>query len=161
MDNHQLPVTFRPHPVGVFLWLFVAPLIGIGLFIGFRWLEMPLVAQAFAGLLTLCVIATSIHVLTSYFAMTETGIKTGYFFGASGNWDEIDAWTRWGKNGSLFVRFRNGRIVGTGGWAFYGDRVDQLESILRERSGEPAKGDAGVLPRILDLTVGGLFRSAG
>lgn len=160
MNLPDLPLKYRPHPVGVFLWLIVAPAIGIGLFGGFRWLGMPLFAQVFAGLLTFATLASSLHVLTSYFNITEHGIDAGYFFGASGSWDEIDAWTRWGKNGSLFIRLKNGRIVGTGGWAFYGDRVDILESLLRAHVGEPSHGDAGVLPRILDLTFGGLMRNA-
>ncbi|MFK7818085.1 MAG: hypothetical protein AB8G99_05170 [Planctomycetaceae bacterium] len=161
MNRPGLPLHYRPHPVGVFLWLIVAPAIGIGLFCGFRWLEMPFLAQVFAGFLAAGVLLTSLHVLTSYFKITENGIVAGYFFGASGSWGGIDAWTRWGKSGSLFIRFKNGRIVGTGGWAFYGDRVDVLESTLRTYVGEPTHGDDGVIPRILDLFVGGLMRNAG
>ena len=160
MNPPDLPLAYRPHPVGAFLWLIVAPTIGIGLFCVFRWLEMPYFAQVFAGLLTVATLASSLHVLTSYFYITEDGIEAGYFFGASGSWNDIDAWTRWGKNGSLFIRFKNGRIVGTGGWAFYGDRVDTLESMLHAYAGDPTHGDAGVLPRILDLTVGSLMRNA-
>ena len=125
----------------------------------FYTIGAPKFALVFIGCLIACALLSSVYVLTSYFAMTETGIRSGYFFGASGNWKDVEAWTRWGKQGSVFLRFRNGRIIGTTGWAFYGDRVDELEALLRERVGGPTSGDEGVLPRLLDLTIGSLIRN--
>ena len=126
----------------------------------FHTIGAPVFALVFIGCIIACALLSSVHVLTSYFTITETGIQSGYFFGASGGWSDVEAWTRWGQQGSLYIRLRNGRIVGTTGWAFYGDRVDVLESVLREHAGEPATGDAGVLPRLLDLTIGSLIRNA-
>jgi len=155
MTDNQLPITYRPHPVGLFLFLFVVPSVAVALFAASRWwFATPVVIQVVFASMSIFMLLNCIHVLTSSFAMTEIGINAGYFFGASGGWEDIDAWTRWGANGSLFIRFKNGKIIGTGGWAFYGDRVDSLEALLLERVGKPALGDAGVAPRLLKILMG-------
>ena len=157
MTDKQLPIIYRPHPVGVFLFLIVAPSMAIALYAASRWwFEAPVIIQGVFAAMAIFTLLNCIHVLTSSFAMSESGIKAGYFFGASGRWDDIDAWTRWGANGSLFIRFKNGKIVGTGGWAFHGDRIDRLEALLLERVGKPALGDAGVAPRLLKMIMGNL-----
>ena len=162
MTKNQLPITYRPHPVGVFVFLIVAPSMAVALCAASRWwFETPVVIQVVFALMAIFTFLNCIHVLTSSFAMTEIGIDAGYFFGASGTWNDIDAWTRWGAHGSLFIRFKSGKVVGTGGWAFYGDRVDRLETLLLERVGKPSTGNASVAPHLLKMMIGDPPRGAG
>ena len=152
---------FRPHLVGHFAWWLAAPAIWCVLYFGFRFVEMPAPAIYFVYLLGIGVLLSAIYVSTSYCKITEEFLETGLLFRTRIRWNEIEKWTRWGENGSLFVKSRSGKILGTGSWAFYGDRVDRLENMLIERYGEQATGDDGVLPKFLDIFIDGMIRSAG
>jgi hypothetical protein len=159
MTQLQLPVTYRPHPVGVLFWLLVATPASLGMFAVFRWvLEAPLFAQMFIAFLVLAIAVSAIAIAFSYFKVSEEGIESRYFRHAKGKWTEVEAWTRWGDDGTLYIRFKNGRIIGSDGWALGGDDVDQVVELLETRVGEQSKGENGVLPRLVDAFLGGLMR---
>ena len=161
MENSvRLPQTFRPHFAGYIAWLIVAPAVWCILLFGFMAVGAPFAVLCFLGLLGLGVLTSALIVTTSYCTITETGISVGLYRRVTRTWADVDKWSRWGDNGSLFIRFNDGRIVGTSGWAFYGDRTDLLEAVLTEKVGSATLGEAGVLPWLLDMFAGHVIRGA-
>ena len=159
MSNNE--TIFRPHPLGHLAWCLAAPAIWCVLFYGFNIVGMPPLAIYFVYLLGIAVLLSAFHVSTSYCKITEEFLETGLMFRTRIRWNDIEKWTRWGKNGSLYIQSQSGKILGTGSWAFYGDRIDRLETMLTERFGAQTTGEDGVLPRLLDIFVGSMIRSAG
>lgn len=159
--THKEDIVYRTHPVGHIAWWLIAPAIWFALYFCFRFVEMPAPAIYVVYLLGIGVVLSAIYVSTSYCKITEEYIETGLMFRTRIKWSEIEKWTRWGRNGALFVKSTSGKILGTGRWAFHGDRVDRLEQMLVERFGAQATGDDGVLPKVLDIFIGGVIRSVG
>ena len=160
MNDPQLHIVFRTHPVGHIAWWVIAPAIWLAIYLTFRTVGMPPSGMYIIYVMGLAVLISAIYVSTSYCKINGSGLETGMFPKREMGWADIEKWTRWGENGSLFVQSRNGEIIGTGSWAFYGDRIDQLEQLLLDNCGEPATGENGVLPKLLDFFLGQTMRNA-
>ena len=160
MKQHEFPILFRPHPVGHLFWWFFGPAIWLALYIGFSFIGAPFEVMCFIYALGISVLISAAHVSTSYCRISDDGIETGLVFGGSMKWNEIEKWSRLGDNGSLFILSNQGKMIGTGGWAFYGDRVDRLEEILLERVGNPSTGEDTVMPKWLGAIIGEMTKNA-
>lgn len=160
MDTKFETTVFRPHPLGHVMWWVVAPALWCALYFVFRILGAfeTVGAGLLIYLLGLGVLLSGIYVSTSYCKISDQFIESGFFFGAKIQWSEIEKWTRWGADGTLFIQSKSGKIISSGTWAFYGDRTDKLEQLLVNKVGPQTTGENGVLPKILKFFIGSLIR---
>jgi len=145
---------------------FIGVVVAFALSIGFcvaAGIVLPLVnapiwvMSLFAILATLA-IGSAIVVARARVRYNDYEIESRYFRHIRRKWDDAKGWSRLGENGTLFIGFKDGTVIGSDGSALSDDDVDQLIEVLRRKLGDPRTGDDTIMPWYVALVVGSLVR---
>ena len=148
---------YRPHIAGVLVWFAltlafcaaagtVLPLVGAP-----KWVMFVFSTLAFFAIIN------GIAIARSRIRYNDTQIESRYFRHIKRRWDDAEAWSRLGDNGSLFVKFTDGVVIGSDGWALNDNDIDELVPVLTERIGKPKTNGDTVMPWFLRILGGGLL----
>ncbi|WP_148618682.1 hypothetical protein [Mariniblastus fucicola] len=108
--------------------------------------------------LALIAIGNGVAIARSRFRYNENEIESRYFRHIKRRWDEASGWSRVGENGTLFIGFNDGAIIGSDGWAIGEADVDALIPILQQKLGEPRTGAEMIMPWYVKLLIGNFVR---
>ena len=99
-------------------------------------------------------IAVIVHAFAMPFAnvwISDNGMGGRHFVSWKINFSDVQKWSQWSENGSIFVLEKNGRVRSFSSWVVYGSRSSVLSQALKERLGPPAVGDQAVMPFMLRI----------
>ena len=144
----NLNIVFRPHWFSIaFCLIGSGGLLLVWLIVLQRLLQPPgwvhfyfVVMPALALLVGLVLSFASVRV-------SPEGLASRHFKRWFVRWEDVEAWSQFGPGGSVYVRDRDGRVLGFSSWCVYRDRCDRLAAVLREQLGPGATGEAAVAPR--------------
>jgi len=132
----ELPLTFRANPYFVLAWFLATTFIGVMFFVVHRVvLNSPIWVQLIFAIMVLVCYAMGVMMLLARCTVSSDGICVARFVKRCFSWSEVAAWTRWGDNGPVFVRFSNGRIYGTDGPTFSPSAAERFAEILEQHAG--------------------------
>jgi hypothetical protein len=154
INTDDLHIVFRPHWLTLAFWFFVSggallvfimlsPLLDPPGWVRFYFVVMPTLALLVGLLLSFA----SVRV-------TPEGLASRHLRGWFVRWEDVEAWSQLGPGGSVYLRARDGRIRGFSSWCVYGVRCDRLATVLEQKLGPSATGEATVAPGPLKGLVG-------
>ena len=151
-------IVCKPPVVGVVIWFVLT-----FAFCGAAGVVLPLVGAptwvtVVFGTLALIAIGNGIAIARSRVRYNEHKIESRYFRHIRRKWDDASGWSRTGENGTVFIGFSDGAIIGSDGWALNDNDVDDLIPILEQRLGDPKTGNEMIMPWYVKLLIGNIVR---
>ena len=146
--------TCRSHPAGIAIWFALTLAFAAAAFVVLPIINAPNWVMIVFGLLVVCALLAGLAIARCRFRYNDSKIESRYFRHIKRSWTQVDGWSRFGKNGTLFIRFDDGKIIGSDGWAFGEGDVDRLEIALRDKIGNPKTGADIVCPWFLRPLIG-------
>ena len=156
----DLPIAFQASRIASLFWI-VLPFAACSLIVGvFRVVGLPMLAQLIVVAMYGCFVGFAFEIAGFRLVLREQDFTVRCWFTSRDyKWEDVIGWTRWGEGSLLFLRLRDGRIVGTDRPGFGTEDVERLSTILVAKAGHMVTQSKGVLPWYLDYPFGGIMRS--
>ena len=145
-----LPITYRPPLLMTIGWLLACCVIGVAFFFAFHIeLEAPFWALCIIDALVFAAFFSGILTTRMFTTFSNEGISLRTFITQEYNWDDLESWTRWGEDGSTYVRTVDGKVFGFDHWSMTESVNLEVYAILENFLGPETKGDDAVRPAFL------------
>ena len=92
--------------------------------------DAPAWAMALFGAFALIAMGSGVAIARARIRYNEQEIQSRYFRHIKRKWADAIGWSRLGENGTLFIEFRDGAIIGSDGWALSDKDVEKLLPLL-------------------------------
>ncbi len=115
---------------------------------------MPLYVRLFFFVMSSLGFMCGLILSFAHVRVAPEGVSNRHFTKWFVRWKDVQARSQLGPEGSVYVRTRDGNVLGFSSWCMYRERCDRLAAALERRLGPGAVGEDLVAPWPVKALIG-------